>query len=146
MRLWSTQLIKVLPKDQLVAQWRELSAIAGAIQKSGTPNHILVNFVLDYDYDHFISYAKYVREEMTSRGYRTMNSVWDKITSLKSDYTILPLEEVYKEKMDDVYLLICYHNLLEKALCGGIEKEDWNKIQKLVHEAADDFLKNKGEE
>lgn len=146
MRLWSTQLIKVLPKEQLVAQWRELSAIAGAIKKNGTPNHILVNFVLDYDYDNFISYAKYIREEMTSRGYRTMNSVWDKITSLKPDYTILPLEEVYKEKMNGLYLLICYHNLLEKALCGGIEKEDWDKIQKVVSEAADDFLKNKGEE
>lgn len=146
MRLWSTQLIKVLPKEQLVAQWRELSAIAGAIKKNGTPNHILVNFVLDYDYDNFISYAKYIREEMTSRGYRTMNSVWDKITSLKPDYTILPLEEVYKEKMNSLYLLICYHNLLEKALCGGIEKEDWDKIQKVVSDAADDFLKNKGEE
>ena len=101
--------------------------------------------MLDYDYDHFISYAKYVREEMTSRGYRTMNSVWDKIVSLKPDYTLLPLEEVYQDKMNDIYLLICYHNLLEKALCGGIKQEDWNKIQKVVHDAADDFLKDKGE-
>ena len=147
MRLWSTQLISVLPKDQLVAQWRELSAIAGAIKKNGTPNHLLVNFVMDYGWNHFISYAHYVRSEMTSRGYRTMNSVWNKITSLAdNDYNILPLEEVYKEKMDDVYLLICYHNLLEKALCGGIEKEDWDKIQKVVSDYAADFLNNKGEE
>lgn len=76
MRLWCTQLITVLPREQLVSQWRELSSIAGAIQKNGAPNHILVNFVLDYDYDHFISYAYYVREEMTKRGYRTMNSVF----------------------------------------------------------------------
>ena len=55
MRLWHITLIKILPREQLVAQWRELSSIAGAIQKNGTPNHILVNFVLDYDYDHFIS-------------------------------------------------------------------------------------------
>ena len=54
MRLWHKDLIKALPQQHIVAQWRELSAIAGAIQKSGTPNHILVNFVLDYDYDHFI--------------------------------------------------------------------------------------------
>ena len=57
MRIWHTKLIKALPKIHLVAQWRELSAIAGAIQKNGTPNHVLVNFVLDYDYDNFISYA-----------------------------------------------------------------------------------------
>ena len=72
MRLWDKNFIEVLPREQLVALWREISAIAGAIQKNGTPNHILVNFVLDYDYDHLISYAYYVREEMTKRGYRTM--------------------------------------------------------------------------
>ena len=107
MRLWHTSLIKVLPHEQLVAQWRELSAIAGAIQKKGTPNHILVNFVLDYDFDHFISYTHYVRKEMTRRGYRTMNSVWNKIVTLKPDYTILPLKEVYARKMNNTYFDIC---------------------------------------
>ena len=92
MRLWDKNLIEVLPREQLVAQWRELSAIAGAIQKNETPNHVLVNFVLDYDYDNFISYAYYIRQEMTNRGIRTMNSVWEKIISLKTDYTILPID------------------------------------------------------
>ena len=129
MRLWHTDLISVLPREQLVAQWRELSAIAGAIQKNGTPNHILVNFVLDYDYDHFISYAYYLRKEMTSRKYRTMDSVWNKIVSLKPKYKLLPLNEVYKEKMDKEYMMICYYNLYEKYLCGGgIDEETWNKI------------------
>jgi uncharacterized protein (TIGR02328 family) len=131
MRLWHTALISVLPKDQLVAQWRELSAIAGAIQKNGTPNHILVNFVLDYDYDHFISYAYYLRVEMTKRGYRTMNSVWDKINSLKPNATLLPTREIYKEKMDETYLNICYYNLYEKYLCGGIKKEYFEKIKEI---------------
>ena len=128
MRLWHTSLIKVLPREQLIAQWRELSACAGSIQQKGTPNHILVNFIMDYDFDHFISYAYYVREEMTRRGYRTMNSVWEKITSLKLNYTILPLEAIYPEKMNTVYLNICYYNLYEKYLCGGIKQEDWDKI------------------
>ena len=129
MRLWHTQLIEVLPREQLVAQWRELSSIAGAIQKNGTPNHILVNFVLDYDYDHFISYAHYIREEMTKRDYRTMNSVWEKIVSLKKDWTLLPQNEVYKEKMDEVYMEICSWNLYEKYLCGGIAEEDMKRIE-----------------
>ena len=90
--------------------------------------HILVNFVLDYDYDHFISYTYYLREEMTRRGYRTMNSVWEKIISLKPNYNILSLEAIYPEKMDTVYLNICYYNLYEKYLCGGIKEEDWDKI------------------
>ena len=128
MRLWHIKLIEVLPREQLVAQWRELSAIAGAIQKNGTPNHILVNFVLDYPYEHFVSYAYHVRKEMTKRGYRTMNSVWDKITALDENYTILPLKEVYKEKMNNTYLKICYYNLYEKILCGGIKEPDSSNI------------------
>ena len=131
MRLWHTNFIKVLPREQLVAQWRELSAIAGAIQKNGTPNHLLVNFVLEYDYDHFISYAHYVRQEMTSRGYRTMDSVWNKIVTLKPNYTILPLEKVYFNKMNNDYLTICYYNLREKWECGGIPSENWTNIDKL---------------
>lgn len=128
MRLWHIDLIPVLPREQLIAQWRELSAIAGAIQKEGTPNHILVNFILDYDYDNFISYAAEVREEMTKRGYRTMNSVWEKIVSLKSNWVRLPHNEIYKEKMNNTYLEICYYNLYEKYLCGGIDSYDFGKI------------------
>ena len=124
MRLWHTSLISVLPREHIVAQWRELSAIAGKIQTSGTPNHVLVNFVMDYDFDHFISYAYYIRQEMTSRKYRTMNSVWEKIVSLKPDWTLLPLEEVYKYKMSEFYLTICYYNLYEKYDCGMFDNFD----------------------
>lgn len=121
MRLWHTQLISVLPREQLVAQWRELSAIVGAIQKNGTPNHGLVNFVLNYSWNHFISYAYYVHQEITKRGYRTSNKVWEKIISLTDeDYNILPIEEIYKQKMDDYYLMICLYNLMEKIDCGII--------------------------
>ena len=129
MRLWHKKLIPVLPKEQLVAQWRELSAIAGAIQKNGTPNHGLVNFVLDYNFDHFISYSYYLRKEMTSRGYRTMNSVWDKIIALKPNYTLLSIDNIYKEKMDTEYFTICYYNLLEKWRCGIIKNSDYHKIK-----------------
>ena len=128
MRLWHRDLITVLPREQLVAQWREISACVGSIQKKGTPNHILVNFIMDYDFDHLISYAYYVREEMTRRGYRTMNSVWDKIVALKPDYTILPLKEVYAKKMNNIYLNICCYNLYEKFLCGGISFKEWTQI------------------
>ena len=129
MRLWHIDLIPALPREQLVAQWRELSSIAGSIQKNGTPNHILVNFVTEYDFEHFISYAYYVRQEMTKRGYRTMESVWKKITDLKPEgYTILPIDRVYFAKMDYVYFVICFYNLLEKYMCGGIPDEDFRKI------------------
>jgi len=134
MRLWHKDFIHVLPKEQLTGLWRELSVIAGAIQKNGTPNHILVNFILHYDYSHFINYAKLIRDEMTRRGYRTMNSVWDKITNLKPDWDYLSYDEIYKEKMDNTYLDICFYNLYEKILCeGGIKEPDSSNIINLYH-------------
>lgn len=129
MRLWYKLFIDVLPREQLVSQWRECSALASKLQKEGTPNHILCNFILDYDYDHFISYAYYVRQGMTRRNYRTMDSVWNKIIALKSNWNLLPLSEIYKEKMNDEYEQICYWNLREKWLCGGIAHTDWQKIE-----------------
>jgi len=129
MRLWDISIFPYLPREQLVSQWRECSAIAGAIQKNGTPNHLLVNFVLNYDYNHFISYCFYLREEMTARGYRTMNSVWEKIISLKPDYAILHQSEIYPYQFNQTYKEICFYNLLEKYMCGGITLNDWEKIE-----------------
>lgn len=134
MRLWHTKFIEVLPRQQLVAQWREISSIVGAIQKNGTPNHILVNFITAYDYNNLISYAYYVREEMKRRGYRTMENVWQKIVSLKPDWELLPLEKVYETKMSPTYLTICYYNLFEKYLCLGISDEEWKQILKTYNQ------------
>ena len=133
MRLWHKELIPVLPREQLVAQWRECSAIAGAIIKNGRPNHILINKVMDYDYEHFISYAKLVRDEMTRRGYRTTETVWNKIASLKvENYEPLEQEQLYSEWHNKEYMAICYWNLREKYLCSGISENDWNKIKTKV--------------
>lgn len=133
MRIWHKSLISVLPREQLVAQWRELSAIAGNIIDKGNPNHILVNKVMNYPFNHFISYAYYVRKEMTNRGYKTMNKVWDKIVSISnSDYNILSLEEIFPNWHNDRYFIQCFYNLEEKYDCGGIDKEDWDKIMALV--------------
>ena len=129
MRLWHKNLIPVLPREQLVAQWRELSAIAGNIKEKGNPNHILVNPIATYPMNYFITYAAAVREEMTKRGYRTMDSVWKKIESVCDDYNIVPLNEIYTDWMNDEYWLICYYNLKEKWLRGGIKDKDWQKIE-----------------
>ena len=66
---------------------------------------------------------------MTSRNYRTMNSVWEKIISLKPNYAILHQSEIYPEKFNQIYKEICYYNLLEKFMCGGIALKDWKKIE-----------------
>lgn len=135
MRLWHKDLITALPREQLVAQWRELSAIAGNLNTKGTPNHILVNKVCDYPRVHFISYAFWVRQEMTRRGYRTMGSVWDKIYCTREvDYgelQILPIEDLFPGWHNDRYLEQCYFNLEEKYDCGGVAQEWFEKIQNI---------------
>lgn len=128
MRLWHKDLVSKLPREQLVAQWRECSAIAGAIIKNGTPNHILVNYVLDYPLDMFISYSEIVRVEMTKRGYRTMENVMEKIKSLKPDYVKVPLDNIYTDIHDKEYYSICWWNLYEKYLRGGISQEEASKL------------------
>ena len=95
MRLWHKYLIEALPREQLVAQWRECSAIAGNIKTKETPNHILVNKIMNYPMNHFISFSFYIRQEVTRRGYRTMDHVWNKICSVceyttKEDFTYCP--------------------------------------------------------
>ena len=136
MRLWHKDLLKVLPREQLIGAWRECSAIAGAIIKNGTPNHMLVNKVLDYSFDHFITYSLMVRAEMTKRGYRTMQSVEDKIVSLYQNYVEIPFNELYADWHNVRYFIQCYHNLEEKYDCGGIKQEDWESI---VHCAEEYF-------
>ena len=135
MRLWHKDLIKALPREQLVAQWRELSAIAGNLGTKGTPNHILVNKVLDHPREHFISYAFWVRQEMTRRGYRTMDSVWDKIyCTRETDYgeiEFIPLEDLFSGWHNDRYLEQCYFNLEEKYDCGGVAQEWFEKVQNI---------------
>lgn len=133
MRLWHKDLINVLPRPQLVAQWRELSSIAGNIKTKGTPNHILVNKVMDYDFSHFVSYAHYIRTEMTKRGYRTMDSVWQKIESLKPDWELISLGELFPNWHNERYLIQCIANLQEKYDCGGISEADWEKIKSKKH-------------
>ena len=134
MRIWHKDLIKVLPREQLVAQWRELSAIAGNLNTKGTPNHILVNKVLDYPIDHFISYALYVRQEMTRRGYRTMESVWEKILSTNDGaFELVAPESLFPRWHNFQYLRQCYYNLEEKYDCGGIAQEWFEKIEKVYY-------------
>lgn len=129
MRLWHKNLISVLPREQLVAQWRELSAIAGNLNTKGTPNHILVNKVNEYPRDHFISYAFWVRQEMTRRGYRTMDSVWNKILDTNDGaFELVSVEELFPGWHNYRYLTQCYHNLEEKYDCGGVSEEAFEKI------------------
>lgn len=77
MRLWHKSIIPVLPGKQLVSQWRECCCIAKNISQNGTPNHLLVNKILDYDLSHFTSYTALIIDEMKNRGYKVSKLALD---------------------------------------------------------------------
>jgi len=140
MRLWHKYLIPVLPKQQLLGQWRECCAIAHNIAVKGTPNHILVNKIMDYPLGMFTTYTRLVRDEMTRRGYKISKQAFynykyniDRCSERLDNYNIIetgPINTLYKDWHDYRYLQICYFNLLEKYNCGGISDIEFEKVTK----------------
>lgn len=115
MRLWHVDLIPVLPRKQLVSQWRECCAIARSIAKHGTPNHPLVNKVLSSRGD-FIAY--------------TTKVVVENITAGKNYFeTCATHFNLFPYWFNRRYLMQCFYNLQEKFDCGMITEEEWDKIQ-----------------
>ena len=130
MRLWHIDLIDVLPRQQLLGQWRELCCIASNIKKNNTPNHILVNKIMDYTWSDFKSYCVNVINEMRKRGYKVSEEKLWKYDVTKDSEIV---NNVYNEWHNERYLKQCLYNLQEKYDCGGVSDEEWNKISKKFH-------------
>lgn len=131
MRLWHNSLISVLPRNQLLGQWRELNSIFKTENR-----HILINFVYASKYDLYC-YSVKVKEEMSARGYSVNTHNMDMyFGEYEYDKAYVP----FKEKMNDIYLKICLANLYEKYMCNGISKEEWSRIYDANKAMLDDFF------
>ena len=127
MRLWHKDLIEVLPRQQLLGQWRELNSIYKKQDK-----HILINFIYDYDITDIIWYSTLVYDEMIKRGYKCDTKNFErryKMSMGLAKCVPIPYDVIFKNKMNDRYLKQCLYNLQEKYDCGGISQEEWQKIQ-----------------
>ena len=123
MRLWHRRLIPYLPRQHLIAQWRECCLIARNISLYGTPDHILVNKVINYPDREFNSYTMLVIDEMKKRRYSVDPSRfwrWRTTATLSDD----PL--IFRGWHNQTYLTQCYYNLEEKHDCGGISDDEWD--------------------
>lgn len=143
MRLWHKDLIDVLPKNQLVAQWRECCAIAVNLKTSGTPNHLLVNKVTWFNKSHFYNYCCLVCEEMLNRGYNVSDNSKQKILEYvdedeRQTGTFIDHEKLFQGWHGKRYLLQCYFNLQEKFDCNGITIEEWKEINSKIRMLLDD--------
>ena len=132
MRLWHKDFIPYLPRQQLVAQWRECCAIARNIAVNDTPNHILVNKIMEYPIEHFWAYSRLVSQEMIRRGYFcdfSAFSKWcDRMGSMPERWDV-EYDDIFHDWHTDRYYWQCYHNLEEKYDCGGITDEEWEVIE-----------------
>ena len=131
MRLWHKDLIPYLPRQQLIAQWRECCAICSNIVNKGTPNHLLVNKIMDYSPYDFDVYVCKVISEIRNRGYKISKKA---ISNYNSNFArihkIMAKENkgVFENWHNDRYLRQCLFNLQEKYDCGGISESEWKVI------------------
>lgn len=127
MRLWHKDLIDVLPRQQLLSQWRECCCIARNIAVNGTPNHILVNPILDYPIEHFYLYASIIGEEMEHRGYKCDFSKFTRWIQI--DKCNVKYKDLFSGWHNDRYLSQCVYNLQEKYDRGGISYSEWMYVE-----------------
>ena len=135
MRLWHKDLIDVLPRKQLLAQWRECCAIASNIATKGTPNHMLVNKMLEYPQIHFIEYCNRILREMKRRGYKINRSSYERLVdnmklgqeNYRVDGIILA-NNIFSDWHNERYLRQCFYNLQEKYDRGGMTDEEYYKL------------------
>ena len=133
MRLWHESLIEVLPRQQLLGQWRELNSVYKKEDK-----HILINFIYEYPKKDLILYSLKVILTMQRRGYNINLKNFIDYFQIK-DYKemqkiLLSNAKTFVKKMNKRYLLQCYYNLQEKYDCGGITEKEWNKINQRFYE------------
>jgi uncharacterized protein (TIGR02328 family) len=131
MRLWDFRLLPFLDDFHIVAQWRELLAIKGAIDKNGTPNHRLVNKVLDYNIKDFKNYTTLVAMELMARDIKYLYGKYEEILYWDSkcfnnnrECDCIPYHDWHNHR----YITQCYYNLQEKADCGIVSKQAWARI------------------
>ena len=116
----------------MLSQLRECVAISKSIYEKGTPNHILVNKIMDYDLSEFRIYCNMVIYEMIcNRSYtvstKTIKKLQDYI-DFEIDSTVIE-NKIFENWHNNRYLRQCLYNLQEKYDCGGISDEEWKIIE-----------------
>lgn len=111
LRLWHQSLLSILPKSQLLAQWRELNSIFAKENR-----HILINYIYDYSKDDLFAYTQLVLHEMRARNIniRTL----DKMERYFSDGSFEKVTHPFVHHHNKEYFEICYFNLKEKFMRG----------------------------
>ena len=127
----------MLPRQQLLGQWRECCAIAKNIAEKGTPNHVLVNRIMEEPLSIFLLYCSAVFIEMVFRGYKAdfeklkdyfSENDWKDANIILKDISLNIEYFIFRKWHNDRYLRQCIANLQEKYDCGAIPENEWKRI------------------
>ncbi len=121
MRLWHYELLPYLPAYQLKGQYRELIAIMRNWRDKGTPNHLLVNPLMDYPKTEFMRYFSLYCWYYSFRfGKQVPDSYKIEFVDFcysenkdNIEHTTFP-GELFKGWHNKEYLRVCMANLYEK--------------------------------
>ena len=112
MRLWHISMLPYLPKSQLLSQKRECDLIWKDIANGKQTNHVLINYIWDYN-DYLIELSVdywLLKIEFDNLGFtfKFSNNFITKNVFYGYDY------KPFENHHDDRYLLQCFYNLQEK--------------------------------
>ncbi len=118
MRLWHQNIIKDLPRQQLLGQHRECCALRG---KGWGRKHETVDYVFSHSPYKLYQYHLLVIEEMQNRNYKPDKSWQDpnyrgKIMAPYIDLKIEDLTDPIYPEHDQTYLEECLENLRSKNI------------------------------
>lgn len=128
MRLWHIDILEYLPKSQLLSQKRECDLIWKDIKTGKKTNHILINYIWNYDLSYFQSYYNDLRGEFDRRGFKFKDNSMGIELNKRLCY----------EEHNFEYLEICFYNLKEKY---QRKQKDFNDI--LFKSLSDYFFERK---
>ena len=130
MRLWHYKLIPVLPKKQLVSQWRECISIKRRWEQNKSDSPLII-YVRNYEKRYFRNYILTLMEELYKRHVKIkqiyINELFDFCANMYINDNEINYSKHYPEH-NDRYLKQCYYNLQEKYDRGIITEEEWTKI------------------
>lgn len=142
MRCWHYLLLPYLPKSQLLAQKRECDLIWKDIANGEKTNHILINYIWEYeDYETELSiYYRFLKDEFKKRGY---NFKSHKYAYMWVDNFLYPaLTHPFENHHNRKYLLQCFMNLSEKYFrkqCD-FDQETYDKLYNFVNKELNNIL------
>ena len=127
MRLWHYKLLPYLPNSQLIAQKRECDLIWKDIANGKQTNHILINYIWEYE-DYKMQLASYyylLEKEYENRGFIFIDMC--PLLIYETKLTNKP----FINHHNDRYLLQCFSNLQEKY-DRGQKDFDYTTYKKLL--------------